>query len=86
MHSQSGFRRRLRGNESAQALRMKVVVITGPSSGIGKHCAAFVAQEVGCEIRVGGEAKDLIERSLVKDITATGAPLSVFRPIVTQRG
>jgi len=55
----------------------KVVVITGASSGIGESTARFLAGS-GAKVVLGARRTDRID-ALVKDITAKGGPLSVFR-------
>jgi len=55
----------------------KVVVITGASSGIGESTARLLSGS-GAKVVLGARRTDRIDR-LVKDITAKGAPFSVFR-------
>jgi NADP-dependent 3-hydroxy acid dehydrogenase YdfG len=57
----------------------KVVVITGASSGIGESTARLLAGS-GAKVVLGARRTDRID-ALVKDITAKGAPLSVFGPM-----
>lgn len=61
----------------------KTVFITGASSGIGKHCAIFLAQ-AGANVAIASRRIDQLQ-SVVDEITQLGSQAKVFEIDVTNK-
>jgi NAD(P)-dependent dehydrogenase (short-subunit alcohol dehydrogenase family) len=61
----------------------KTVFITGASSGIGKHCAIFMAQS-GAKVAIASRRKDQLQ-SVVEGITQSGGQAKAFELDVTNK-
>lgn len=61
----------------------KTVLVTGASSGIGKHCATFLAQS-GAKLAIASRRIDKLQ-SVVEDITQLGGQAKAFELDVTNQ-
>lgn len=61
----------------------KTVLVTGASSGIGKHCATFLAQS-GARLAIASRRIDKLQ-SVVEDITQLGGQAKAFELDVTNQ-
>jgi NADP-dependent 3-hydroxy acid dehydrogenase YdfG len=64
-------------------LENKTVLITGASSGIGKHCAIFLAQS-GAKVAIASRRKDQLQ-TIVNDIKQMGGQAKAFELDVTNK-